>query len=294
MDTYLELVAGKNPIPILCAAITILFDQKKEETAKELLKASINIADTNIHPYRIELRLRLSKIMEDLEQFDQAQYYLYEAGRLAESYGQPYWKEKVRERYEELSYILIPLNKFKNYYQPEIHKCQPLLKEGKIEKALEIWRSILNIAKESEQPPLLIEIVLEFSRLLQSAGFLNEAKLIGSQAEDMAKKALHPFWYQRVKRYLNNLETFTKTDKMDQAPTHPHSPEQVLEILLSAEDLEKGLSEYLSYLDNDLVNYINQKAKIAAAEGEQEFATVLTDLALIIEQWINQKSQPIA
>ena len=287
MDVSINIIADKNPTQILAASIAILMRHGKNELAKYLTAEMINLADSFQPPIAIDARLMLSKIMENQDMIHDAQQYVYEAGRIAEFYGQHYWIEKVKNRYLELSTIVTPLKKFENYYKTELEKSRLLLRNGQVEKALQGWRLMLNIVQESEQPPLMIKIVLEMSRILAEENYHQEAIIYGQLAEDMAQRSTNPFWCRQVRKYLETIKALD-IPEINQDMGYPtiSNPSEILSSLLSADDLYKAIQDNLASLNLDLVNYIKVKANHAFEEGNNELAQTLSDLASVIEELI--------
>ncbi len=73
-----------------------------------------------------------------------------------------------------------------------------------------------------------------------------------------------------------------------------NNSEITLQYLLGADDLVEAFQTYSDRFDQDLIDYIHEKAEGAKKQNDQDFATLLSELAKAIEQWVEQNDVSIA
>lgn len=101
-------------------------------------------------------------------------------------------------------------------------------------------------------------------------------------------------WQTEIHRLASNwpeFQVFTYLDKYLRAKFQtPNNPAVTLKLLLEADDLFVAFQDYSDRFDQNLIDYIYQKADEAKVQNNQNFANILYELANTIEKWIDQHS----
>jgi len=201
-----QVPVTRTGVAYLLSVIKSLFKIDRAETAKRVVMDLLElIQEAGDDQLLLETKVDLSKVLIDTGWLSEAENLLKEVSLKAKSLYQTQFEKQCEQNMEMIAEILAPLKRYETVYQPSLEKGGSLIQAGKINEALTVIRSVLEHAKRLEGSPVIIEIILESSRLIAKTGEVQEAALFGKKALKLAEKVPHPFWRNHVRSYLERL-----------------------------------------------------------------------------------------
>ncbi len=176
------------------------------------------------------------------------------------------WVKEEPQSQEALFYKALSEAKQKKYYSA-LRIFEQLTKSGNREAA--VLENFIDVALRANKKGLALKLIEEFILLEPNEEWKESLRRLASNYAE-----LHIFGH--LCKYVG-VQPYPK-----------HNPAETLQLLLQADDLLEAFQQHSHRFDQELIDYIRQKATEASHQQDQEFASLLLELAGSIEQWVNQ------